>query len=325
MNRRLLIASLATALVLSACGGGDDDDTTATSIELEPVESDLVAQVASYDLEIGRPQRFLVGVLTSDAQVIGGGTAAFSFGYLGTEDEPIEGSTIAFEATGEYSLLPGQRADAAPDSPSVVDASEAAGVYRAQDVEFDQPGFWGVRVVVEVDGEKRSADATFEVVEDSAVVEVGEPAPKTVNHLPGAEDVPVKAIDSRAEDDGTVPDPILHELTVADALAAGRPVVVVISTPVYCVSRFCGPITDEVADLAARTEADVAFVHLEVWRDFEGQAINKAAAEWMYPDGAEGAFEPWVFVVGADGIVTHRFDNVTSAAELEAAVAAVSS
>jgi hypothetical protein len=33
---------------------------------------------------------------------------------------------------------------------------------------------------------------------------------------------------------------------VADAIAAGRPVMVVGSTPVFCVSRFCGPITDAV-------------------------------------------------------------------------------
>lgn len=64
---------------------------------------------------------------------------------------------------------------------------------------------------------------------------------------------------------------------------AGRPVLVAVSTPTYCVSRFCGHITDMVADLG-RTYADrAAFVHLELGRDRE--AINKAAAEWVYRNG----------------------------------------
>ena len=324
MNRRLSAALVAVALSAAACGGGEGDDTSATTIELESTESDMVAQVASYDLQVDTAQRFLVGLVTSDNELVGGGEVDLAFGYLGTEDEPLDGSTVDFEARGSYLLLPGQDPAAEPAEPTLVDPSEATGLYRATDIEFDRAGFWGVRVTVDVDGEQRTADAAFEVIDDSKVVEVGDPAPKTVNHLPGAAGVPVKAVDSRAEDDGAVPDEILHELTVADALAAGRPTVVVISTPVYCVSRFCGPITEEVAAIAERSNDDVAFVHLEVWRDYEGQAINKAAAEWVYPAGAEEMKEPWVFVVGRDGTVTHRFDNVTAAEELTDAIAAVS-
>ena len=325
MKRHVLIAVLATMLPITACAGDDDDDdvATPTTMELERQESDLVAQVASYELEIGRRQRFLVGVLTSDQELVGGGTANLAFGYLGTEAEPIDESTIAFEATASYAVLPGVAAGAAPDAPTLIDPSEASGLYRATGVEFDRAGFWAVRLSLDVDGETRTADAAFEVVEDSAVVEVGDLAPKTVNHLPGAEGVPVKAIDSRAEEDGTVPDAVLHELTVADALDAGRPTVLVISTPVYCVSRFCGPITEEVQSVAERSSGEVAFVHIEVWRDYEGRAINKAAADWVLPEGAEEMKEPWVFVIGADGRVTHRFDNVTSPDELAAAIAEV--
>ena len=323
MTRRLFAALVTTSLALAACSGDGDDQTSATTIELESTESDMVAQVASYELEMETPQRFLVGLVTSDSELVGGGEVDLAFGYLGTEEDPIDGSAIDFEASASYLLLPGQKASSEPASPTLVDPSETTGLYRAQDIVFDRAGFWGVRVTVDVDGERRTADVAFEVLEDSKVVEVGDVAPRTVNHLPGAEGVPVKAVDSRADDDGSVPDEILHELTVADALAARRPTVVVISTPVYCVSRFCGPITEEVASIAERSGEDGAFVHLEVWRDFEGRAINKAAAEWVYPAGADDMKEPWVFVVDGTGTVTHRFDNVTTAEELTAAIAAV--
>ena len=68
----------------------------------------------------------------------------------------------------------------------------------------------------------------------------------------------------------------------------------------------------------------MAFVHLEVWKDFDKKVINEAAAEWIQPKGGLGdTQEPWVFVVGSDGIVKQRFDNVANDAELEAAVKAV--
>lgn len=327
MRTRRWIAIPALAL-LAACGGGGDDADADAEDAVEEIElrdeGDLIAQVASYELEVETPQRFLVGLITDEQELVGFGDADLAFSYLGTEEAPVAEPEVSMEATATYALLPGQEAGDAPDDAQSLDPDDATGVYRAQGVVFDRAGFWRVDVSVEVDGEARKVDASFEVLEDSRVVEVGEAAPRTVNHLPGAQGVPVDAVDSRAEDDGSVPDPELHELTVADAIAAGRPTVVVVSTPVYCVSRFCGPITDEVAVAAERVGDAMSFVHLEVWRDFEGKSINKAAAEWIYPDGAEGLSEPWVFVVGADGTITHRFDNVTSADELEAAIDQVS-
>jgi hypothetical protein len=55
------------------------------------------------------------------------------------------------------------------------------------------------------------------------------------------------------------------------------------------------------SDLAKRYSDKAAFVHLEVWRDGEANAINQAAADWVFRDG--GLTEPWVFLVGADGKV----------------------
>ena len=70
----------------------------------------------------------------------------------------------------------------------------------------------------------------------------------------------------------------------------------------------------------AGTGDRVEFVHLEVWKDFEGAVLNKAAAEWVAPQDTERAAEPWVFLVDATGTITARWDNVASVHELTAAL-----
>lgn len=312
---RYAASALASAILIASCSSGGDSPAVAD-------DGDLVASVASYELEVGSPQRFLVGVTTQERELVGYGTADLRFSFTGTEEDPLEEAVPGPRATATYRLIPGQRASGDPDGTRTVSFDQGAGVYGVDDVTFDKAGFWDLSVAVELDGETRTTTTTFEVLADSTIVEVGDQAPATVNHLPGAAGVPPAAVDSRA-DDAEVPDPVLHQGTIADALAAKRPMLVVVSTPVYCVSRFCGPITDSVEQLAVLYGDRMAFVHLEVWRDYEEVILNKAAAEWILPkDGTEGK-EPWVFLVGADGVVTHRFDNVVSDAELEAAVAEV--
>jgi hypothetical protein len=130
------------------------------------------------------------------------------------------------------------------------------------------------------------------------------------------------AIDSRAQKGSPIPDTALHTTSVRAALDAKKPTVVVVSTPVYCVSQFCGPITDSVGKLASADayKDKVAFVHLEVWNDFEKKELSPSAKEWITPKDGTDTKEPWVFLVGADGTVVQRFDNVVGDAELEAAV-----
>jgi hypothetical protein len=85
------------------------------------------------------------------------------------------------------------------------------------------------------------------------------------------------------------------------------------------VSRFCGPVTDVVADLSKTYGDRARFIHIEVFKDYKAtkltDRLNAAAAEWIGTD--EDVREPWVFVIGADGKVAARFDNIASRAEIE--------
>jgi hypothetical protein len=218
-------------------------------------------------------------------------------GHIGS-DQPSPDAEIemseAVDAT--FVPVPGTEPEVG-DTPAPIEGS-GVGVYAAE-VDLTEPGTWGVQVEVELDGQPRTATAAFEVAEEHTVPAVGDPAPRTDNPTADSDDVEPVAIDSRAQDDAEIPDPQLHDASVPDVLDAGRPMVVVISTPVYCQSRFCGPITDYVADLADEYGDRAEFVHLEVWEDFESQALNPWVEEWV--------FDP---ETGGNGTIRGRWDNV---------------
>lgn len=311
----------AVALAMTACGGDADEPTTASTRAGGEVYG---VQVASYDLAAGSPQRFLVGLLAPDSGLIVGGEVTLAFRYLGSSaEEPTAqdaGELKASEVPASFTPVAGGVAPPDGEGPRMREGDEGVGVYEARGVDFDEAGFWSVTVNGTVEGQPIESSAAFEVAPDHRIVTAGEPAPRTANLLPADPEAPAKAVDSRAGDDGSVPDPELHELTVADAIATAKPTMVVVSTPVFCVSRFCGPITDSVQDLAAEYGDRANFVHIEVWRDFEANTLNRGAAEWIYPDQDADPAEPWVFLVDANGTVAQRWDNVANSDDLEQAL-----
>jgi hypothetical protein len=306
---RVVAAGLVVAALVGACSSDEDESRPPAA----GTDGELSVQVASFDLAMGPPSRFMVGVLTPAQDLVGFGTIDLRFNFVGTGRGTVPPQPSA-PVKASYVLIPGATAPSPlPSAPRVAKGSER-GVYVAQ-AGFDRPGFWQVEAVALVDGREQRGTGAFQVLERHAVPARGDAALPTENLTLSTPDAPRAAIDSRAEDGREVPDPALHGTTVAAALAAQRPVVVVFSTPVYCQSRFCGPVTDVVDELA-RTYADRAsFVHIEIWRDFQGQALNKAAADWLLRDG--DLTEPWVFVIGADGRITARFDNVVTRSDLE--------
>ncbi len=298
MVRRRLLLALVPLLLLAACVGGGGSRAGSAD--------DLVVQVASYDLALGRPRRLIVGLLTNDQQPIGGGTVELRLAAKGGKPrEPVEAKFLPIPQEDGHVDAPG----ASPHAHGA--ASEDFGVYSAE-VTFDRAGFWEVEVTTE-DG--RSGEASFDVLQKPRVPDVGDQAIPSENLTVDAENK--QAVDSRAAT-GHIPDPELHRTTIKAALENKRPVLVVFSTPVYCVSRFCGPVTDVVASMAAKYPDKAEYIHVEIWNDRNKNAINKSAAEWLFRD--ENLTEPWVFLIGGDGVIRNRWDNVATAGEIEAAL-----
>ena len=303
MVLRRVAAAATVLLLLGACGSGSGGANA----------DELAVQVASYDLATGAPARFIVGVLTLDQRLIGHGTVDLRFSYVGTKEgadpQPFGPVVKATYLPIHGSVVP----DPPPATPQVVRSSDSRGVYSAQ-ASFDRAGFWEVEATAMLDGKARKGKGAYAVNQRHTIPAPGDQALATETLTLTTPDVPRPAIDSRAGS-GEIPDPDLHRTTIAASLAAKRPIVAVFATPVYCTSRFCGPITDMVDELSRQYADRADFVHVEIWRDFQDRTVNRSAAEWVLRD--DQLNEPWVFVIGADGRIVARFDNVASREEIE--------
>lgn len=304
-----LAALLLAVLLLTACGGDGGSEGTDDRAASPGDRGELIVQAANYDLAAGEESRFIVGLLTPDQLFVSFGEVDIEFFYLGTR----EGEGTAEEGpTATAAFLPIEGEDQA--GPVAAPASEGRGVYSA-DVTFDRAGFWAAQVTADLEDGPLSGRAVFEVYEEHRFPAVGDKAPRTDNLTVDSKDAPREAVDSRARGGEPLPDPELHQMTIAQSIERGEPALVVFATPVYCVSRFCGPITDMAAELQAEYGDRANFIHVEVWRNFEGTVVNKGAADWIYRN--DDLLEPWVYLIDAKGRISHRWDNVATRGEIE--------
>jgi len=309
---------LAAGFVLAACGGGGGSkQASSSSSDKDP--NGLSAETASFDLAVGPPSRYLIGLFTNDQRGVSFGSIQLQFCFLGAAKAsgPCQ---LSAPVTANFLPTPGTTIPPDKTAPDVISPSGPKGVYEAQ-AAFDKAGVWQTHVVATVAGKQRTTDTSFQVLERHAIPYVGDAAIPSDNptvNTPGASPA---SIDSRAAAGGLVPDPELHQSTIAAAITAHRPALIVFSTPVYCQSRFCGPITDMVGGLAKSYADRATFIHVEIWKDYQQQTANKAATDWIYRN--DNLNEPWVFLVGADGKIVARWDNVVTQTEIEPSLQAL--
>ena len=123
------------------------------------------------------------------------------------------------------------------------------------------------------------------------------------------------------------PDAGLYEVSVAYAVASGKPSVIVFATPAFCTSPTCGPQVDTVAELRAAHPDAANYIHVELYDnpaeiqgDLSQAQLVPAADEWGFTQIPEWTNESWVFVLDADGIIRQRFEGFATLAELETAL-----
>lgn len=311
------------AVLAAACGGGGAGGAGAGPTDDPDAATDLAVAVASFDVAVGDGQRLMAGLFSPQRELLAFGSVTFELGFLG--DEPTGSAASTETVRADFLPVPGMEPDGTSPTPRFITDSPGSGVYAAT-VDLDRPGFWALRVSAELeDGAVLTGTTSFRVLEVPEVPAVGAQAPRTANltiaDIEAGAAEPV-ALDSRAQrPDDPLPDPHLHEHTIAEALEAERPVVAVFSTPVYCQSRFCGPLVNIVSELALRHDDRAEFVMVEVWEDFDEMRLNDAAAEWIQTE--TGGNEPWVFLIDGDGTILARWDNVLNVSELERKLAAL--
>jgi hypothetical protein len=299
--RRVLatLALAATALV-SACG-----------------------QSAAPSLSAGAGSPSVIPLIVSTEQVVGPNRFVFSFidpktnQPVATPDRP---AAVAFIAPGKTE--PGPAAPA-----TFVWAIEGQRGDYVATTTFTEPGDWKAVFITQGKGQPQEAIGVgFTVRDKGTTIAIGQQAPATTNPTSADVDGDLSKISTDAK-----PDPRFYELTVADALAAHKPFVLVFATPAFCKSAQCGPTLDRVKAVAAAAPEDVAFINVEPYQlaytegrlqpvlDANGQLQPvESVNEWGI------LTEPWVFTVDGTGKVQGSFEGVIGEDELTAAVQAIS-
>jgi hypothetical protein len=299
-------------IVLSACAAAALSPATAPSAN----DQGIVAEVATYQLVANQPGRLLVALLAADNRWLSFGTVGVSFNFLGDGAGSTSPDVAKGDTTAHFLPIPGSpEGDGRP--PTLTLPADGRGVYAVEPITFPKAGYWQVVAHGEPGvGLQLNAAAAFSVLDKPSVIAVGALAPHTDNRVMGDPGISPAAIDSRAAGDAPIPDPELHTTSIADAIELGHPALVVFSTPVYCVSRFCGPVTDLVAELAAKYGDRADFIHVEIYEDFEAGKVNQAAVDWLSPANGD-LREPWTFLIGADGRIAASWDTVVTRSEIE--------
>jgi len=156
--------------------------------------------------------------------------------------------------------------DLATDPETPVTTAESEFVWAIPDergmyvVNADLPhaGMWGAEITTEapqVPTEK--IRMTFEVADSTPTVQVGDPAPPS--DTPTAADVDGDLTRISTDEH---PEPEFYETSVADALAAHEPFVLVFATPKFCTSEQCGPTLDSIKPFV-ESHPDVTFINVE--------------------------------------------------------------
>jgi hypothetical protein len=309
---RRALPALLGSVALAACVGG----TASPTASAIPNGSTIQAEVATYQVVANRPARLLVALVTTDQRWLSFGTVQFSFAYAGDGSDATPAEVTMADVAAHFLPIPESPVDTG-QAPTITFPSDGHGVYAADPVTFPRAGFWQVLAHGQMaDGTSFGAVSVLQALDAPTALSVGDRVPASDNAVIGDPDVANVALDSRASGDNPIPDPELHQVSIADALAAHRPALVVFSTPVYCVSQFCGPVTDLVAELATDYADRADFIHVEIYRDFEAQELNSAVVDWLV--GADGNFrEPWTFLIGADGTIIGSWDTVVTRGEIE--------
>ena len=113
-----------------------------------------------------------------------------------------------------------------------------------------------------------------------------------------------------------VPPESMHAVSLNQVLGK-RPVALLFSTPQFCISRICGPVTDIAVQLQHQYGGRVAFIHQEVY-------VNNQPSKGLRPQlkAFHLETEPWLFIINRHGVIVARLEGAFGVNEVAQALQA---
>ncbi|MPZ72811.1 MAG: twin-arginine translocation signal domain-containing protein [Nitriliruptorales bacterium] len=283
MDRRSFLKGSGVALgavglggLLAACADGSERDSAdgqAGVAEIPSGEATLAPTIATFEFLTGSPRKVPFGVRTMDNVEVRDADITV---YLRTlEGEVIDGplGTTYTEATG-----PG------------------LGLYVVE-LGFDEAGTFEL---VAVDGDSYGMAAVPVVTPEQSKAPVPGQAATAV--ATPTED------NERGYDKICTQDPPcgMHDVNLEDALAGGKPVMLIFATPEFCQTVVCGPAVDTVDTVRKDGDwGDSVWIHTEIYAHYDpnNPELGKPVKAWNLPT------EPWLFSIDPDGKLVDRLDG----------------
>jgi hypothetical protein len=290
LSRRQLLVAGGAGLLVAACGGGSDGGTgdDARGDEGTPAPERggtfTLYRVFPAAQPVAQPVRLPLAL--ADAE-----------GSLDLDDPPGSVEVTLVDPAGRRSSTATirRRADGIP-----------RGYYPAV-VELSSPGRW----TLEVDAGDDRLATTVDARNPGELPDV----PAAGDQLPR---IPTPTVtDARGVDPICTREPAcpFHDVPLDQAIASGRPILYLVSTPAYCQTAICGPVLDLVIDRRDRlARAGVTVVHAEVYTDDTAKVTTPAV------DTLGLTYEPALFLAGPGGTVRDRLDYTFDATELDEAL-----
>ena len=290
-------------------------------------------------------------VVSPSAMVFNPGPSRYGFGVFTTGREPINDADVALYLArvpaSESTVIPkgDQSGVEGPDSPpppekkdlasaldqkavgpfpaevqslttepafraqTTTDDPDAATAVYTTDVDFPAKGEWRVAALLNVDGQTRATLLPSVVVgQFGQVPQAGDRPPRI--HTPTVDEVggDLASIDTR------IPPDTQHEVDFADVLGK-QPVVLLFATPQFCQSRVCGPVVDEAEQLKEKYGDEVAFIHMEIWKDNDPSKGARPQVQAFHLPS-----EPWLYVIDKNGIISTAIEGAFGLDELDRAI-----
>ena len=282
--------SLGIASLLAACGGGaSNTDGTASN-------NDGIALPDDVQIVQRFPQNLVAGPIRIPISLASGGGLLTTGGPIAT---PTQLSARIMRIDGERDELVVENLVAARHD------ADLATPYWLFRTTINEPGFYSLILAG-----GPSDGAAFQVFarNDVAVPGIGDALPPF--------DTPTFA-DAREVSPMCTrqPEPCpMHEVTLREALALGKPIAYLVGTPAHCSTGTCAPALDALIAVRERVGDAFTFIHAEVYSDANATTVAPAV------NAVSMTFEPALFVTDASGVVTARLDAVFDAVELQSVI-----
>jgi hypothetical protein len=265
----------------------------------------------------------LIPYLVSNA--ITCGKARILFLYLDSanlvKSAPDRTAKVAFYDLGRDP----NKAVATADGAFVWTIKDERGMY-VLNVDLPEAGTWGAEFTTQAPGSPaETVRLTFSVLDAPTEIAVGQKAP--ASKTPTLAEVGGDA--SKISTDAK-PDPAFYTTSVADAVAAKKPFMVIFATPKFCKSAQCGPTLDLFKPVA-ESHPEVTFINVEPYKlkDVDGQLqpVLDANNQLVATDVADSwglLSEPWIFAVDRSGVVRGSYGLTITDGELKAILPVIS-